>query len=251
MTFEQIKYDVAERTATITLNRPEAMNALTVKMLNEIHEAVKTATDDDDVGSIVLTGEGRAFCAGLDLKEMDGRNISAGYVGNVVNQPALDLIKSIENSPKPVIGKINGFCFTGALELALALDFIVVADEAKFGDTHAKFGLRPTWAMSSRLPDAVGVRKARELSFTARTFTGTQAADWGVANYSVPLSDLDATVKEITDAIATNSTGSVAALKDLYNHWLTGSVADGIQYEMDTEYEIPDTAERVASFSKG
>lgn len=250
MSFEQIKYDVADNTATITLCRPEAMNALTAKMMNEMNEAVNAASNDPEVSSVVFTGEGRAFCAGLDLKEMDDRNISEGYVGNVVDQPALILIKSIESSPKPMIGKINGFCFTGALELALALDFLVVANEAKLGDTHTKFGLRPTWAMSSRLPDAVGVRKARELSFSARTFTGVEAALWGLANYSVPLDELDATVKEITDGIAANNKGSVAAFKDLYNHWLTGSVADGVQYELDTEYEISDTAERVAGFSK-
>jgi len=250
MAYKQIKYEIADTTATITLNRPEAMNALTVVMMKEIHRAIKTAVDDSQVRSIVITGEGRAFCAGLDLKEMDDRNISKGYVGEVVDLPAQDLIKTIENAPKPVIGKVNGFCFTGALELALSLDFLVVANESKFGDTHAKWGLRPTWAMSARLPSAVGVRKARELSFTAGTFTGVQAAEWGLAHYAVPRDELDAKVKEITDKVAENSEGSVAAFKDLYQHWLTGSVEDGVQYELATDYEIADTAQRVSGFSK-
>ena len=248
MDFEQIKYEVADGAATITLNRPKSLNAMTVKMLNEWHEAVKLAVADPDIRSIVITGEGRAFCAGLDLKEMQERNVDAGYVGNVVDAPALELIDTIEGSAKPVIGKINGFCFTGALELALTFDFIVVAEEAKLGDTHAKWGLRPTWGMSARLADAVGVRKARELSYTARTFTGKQAAEWGLANYAVPLDDLDATVKEITDGIASCSPGAVTAFKDLYAHWLTGSVADALKYETDTEYEITDTAERLGQF---
>ena len=248
MDFEQIRYDVADGVATVTLNRPEALNAMTVKMMNEWHEALKAAVADPDVRSIVFTGEGRAFCAGLDLKEMQERNVDAGYVGNVVDAPALELIDTIEGSSKPVIGKINGFCFTGALELALAFDFIVVAEEAKLGDTHAKWGLRPTWGMSARLADAVGVRKARELSYTARTFTGKQAAEWGLANYAVPLDELDATVKEITDGIASCSPGAVAAFKDLYGHWLTGSVDDALKYETNTQYEITDTAERLGEF---
>jgi enoyl-CoA hydratase/carnithine racemase len=248
MSFEQIKYEVVDGAATITLNRPESLNALTVKMMGEWHEAVKMANADPNVRCMVFTGEGRAFCAGLDLKEMQERKVDAGYVGDVVDHPALLIIDEIQKSPKPAIGKINGFCFTGALELALAFDFIVVAEEAKMGDTHAKWGLRPTWGMSARLADAVGVRKARELSFTARTFTGKQAAEWGLANQAVPLADLDAAVKEITDGIASCSEGAVAAFKDLYNHWLTGSVDDGLKYELDTEYEISDTAERLGDF---
>ncbi len=248
MDFEQIKYEVADGAATITLNRPKSLNALTVKMMHEWHEAVKMANADPDVRSMVFTGEGRAFCAGLDLKEMQERKVDAGYVGNLVDEPALHLIDEIQKSSKPAIGKINGFCFTGALELALVFDFIIVAEEAKLGDTHAKWGLRPTWGMSARLADAVGVRKARELSFTARTFTGKEAAQWGLANRAVPLAELDAAVKELTDGIAECSEGAVAAFKDLYNHWLTCSVDDALKYEVNTEYDISDTAERLGDF---
>jgi enoyl-CoA hydratase/carnithine racemase len=208
MDFEQIRYDVVDGAATITLNRPELLNALTVKMMQEWHEAVKMADADPEVRD------------------------------------------AIEASSKPAIGKINGFCFTGALELALVFDFIVVAEEAKLGDTHAKWGLRPTWGMSARLADAVGVRKARELSYTARTFTGRQAAEWGLANYAVPLEELDAAVKQITDGIASCSPGAVTAFKDLYGHWLTGSVDDALKYEESTEYEITDTADRLGEFAK-
>ena len=248
MEFDQIRYEVAGGVATITLNRPNALNALTVQMMTEWHEAMKMAIADEAVRCIVVTGEGRAFCAGLDLKEMQDRKVDAGYVGNVVDQPALDLIELNEQCAKPVIGKINGFCFTGALELALTFDFIVVAEAAKMGDTHAKWGLRPTWGMSARLADAVGVRKARELSYTARTFTGKQAAEWGLANNAVPLEKLDETVREITDGIASCSPGSVAAFKDLYAQGLSGSVTAALDYETNTEYEITDTAERLGSF---
>ncbi|NQV93642.1 MAG: enoyl-CoA hydratase/isomerase family protein [Sphingomonadales bacterium] len=248
MNFEQIKYHVVDSAAIITLNRPESLNALTVKMMGELQEAVKLADADPAVRSMVFTGEGRAFCAGLDLKEMQDRNVDAGYVGAVVDKPALKLIDALKQSPKPAIGKINGFCFTGALELALTFDILYVAEEAKLGDTHAKWGLRPTWGMSARLPAAVGIRKARELSFTARTFTGKEAAQWGLANRAVPLAELDAAVKELTDGIAATSAGAVAAFKDLYDHWLTGSVDDALKYEVNTEYEISDTADRLGGF---
>jgi enoyl-CoA hydratase len=250
MDFEQIKYEVADGAATITLNRPQALNALTVRMMNECCEAVKLADQDPHVHSMVFTGAGRAFCAGLDLKEMRDRNVNAGYVGRVVDEPALKLIAALKQSSKPSIGKINGFCFTGALELALTFDILCVAIDAKLGDTHAKWGLRPTWGMSARLPAAVGIRKARELSFTARSFTGKEAADWGLANHAVPLADLDAVVKEVTDGIASSSSGSVAAFKNLYDHWLTGSVEDAVNYEVQTEFEISDTAHRLAQFTK-
>jgi enoyl-CoA hydratase/carnithine racemase len=249
MDFKHIKYEVTENSATITLNRPKALNALTVTMFNECLEAVNKANENPVVRSIVITGEGRAFCAGLDLKEMQGRDLEPGYVGAVVDKPALKLIDAFEASSVPVIGKINGYCFTGALELALTFDFLVVAEEAKLGDTHTKWGLRPTWGMSARLADAVGVRRAREMSFTARAITGVEAAQWGLANHAVPLAELDAKVKEITDAIAENSAGAVAAFRDLYQHWLTGSVDDALKYETNAVYEIDDTNERLGDFA--
>jgi enoyl-CoA hydratase/carnithine racemase len=249
MDFKHIKYEVADNTATITLNRPKALNALTVVMFNEMYAAVQLANEDSRVFSIVFTGEGRAFCAGLDLKEMQGRDLEPGYVGAVVDKPALKLIAAIEGSPKPSIGKINGYCFTGALELALCFDILCVAEEAKLGDTHTKWGLRPTWGMSARLPAAVGIRKAREMSYTACTITGTEAYQCGLANHVVPLAELDAKVKQVTDGIAANSTGAVAAFKDLYKHWLTGSVDDALKFETNAVYEIDDTNERLGDFA--
>jgi enoyl-CoA hydratase/carnithine racemase len=147
-----------------------------------------------------------------------------------------------------VIGRINGFCFTGALELALACDLVVAADEAKLGDTHAKWGLRPTWGMSQRLIRAVGIARARDLSYTARTFTGAEAAAWGLAVRSVPLAELDDAVAELADQVVANSAGSVAAYKDLYRQALDVGLSDGLEYEASTSYAITDAAERVASF---
>jgi enoyl-CoA hydratase/carnithine racemase len=143
---------------------------------------------------------------------------------------------------------VNGFCFTGALELVLACDLVIAADEAKFGDTHAKWGLRPTWGMSQRLIRAVGIARARELSYTARTFSGPEAAAWGLAIRSVPAAQLDEAVAEVVGAIVNNSTGSLVAYKDLYGRALETGLSAGLGYEAATTYDITDTHDRLGSF---
>ena len=150
--------------------------------------------------------------------------------------------------PKPVVAPVNGACFTGALELLLACDLAVAADGAKLGDTHAKFGLRPTWGMSQRLVAAIGITRARQLSYTAATFTGRQAAEWGLVQRSVPGEELDAAVAELVDQLLANSAGSLAAYKDLYRIALDAGLTDGLAAEARTEYSIADTEQRLADF---
>ena len=219
-------------------------------MLKETKQAVDEAAQDDDIDVVVLTGAGRAFSAGVDLKELGARKLEAGGIGSSIDEPARKLIHAILKINKPVIAKVNGFCFTGALELALACDFIICADEAKFGDTHAKWGLRPTWGMSARLPYAVGKRRAKELSYTARTFSGAEAALWGLANYSVPLAELDAAVKGIAEEIVKNSSESIAAYKTLYNKGGIRTEKKALELEQESTFHIGDTNERLAEFMK-
>lgn len=245
MSYEEI---VAERdgaTATITLNRPKALNAITPKMLGELKQAIDDAGGDEQVRVIVLTGTGRAFSAGVDLKALGDRRLDGGSVGDLLDAPARALIHSIRTVPKPVIARVNGFCFTGALELALACDLMVVATEAKLGDTHAKFGLRPTWGMSARLPQLVGMRRAKELSFTARTFTGAEAERFGLANAAVPLDELDGAVAKLAEAMANNSAESIAAYKVLYN---TGPGDLPTTLEESSDFAISDTEDRLSKF---
>jgi enoyl-CoA hydratase len=232
---------------TITLNRPDALNALTDEMLRTLGDALEEAAASD-AAVIVLTGAGRAFSAGVDLKALGQRSLDGGMVGDILDVPARRVTTLLTTIPKVVVAKVNGFCFTGALELVLACDVAVAAESAKFGDTHAKFGLRPTWGMSQRLVAAVGVTRARMLSYTAQTFTGTQAAAWGVVAHSVPQDELDGTVDELVASIAGNSAGSLAAYKDLYRVALERGLADGLAYEAATGYDIADTEARVASF---
>jgi len=239
---------VAGPVATVTLSRPDALNALTPDMLVELGDVLLGLSRDEAVRVVVLTGEGRAFSAGVDLKALGGRSLEGGSVGDVLDLPARRVIELLTTMPKVVVAKVNGFCFTGALELALGCDLIVAADEARFGDTHAKFGLRPTWGMSQRLIRLVGVARARELSYTARTFSGVEAAEWGLAIRSVPRDQLDAAVDELVATLLANSQGSLAAYKDLYRAALDSDMVAGLAYEAGAEYEIADTDERVADF---
>ena len=217
-------------------------------MLRELCSALEAIANDEAVSVVVITGEGRAFSAGVDLKALGRARPEEGTVGDGLNSAAREAIQRIGDLPAVVIAKINGHCFTGALELALACDVIVTADEASFGDTHAKWGLRPTWGMSQRLPTLVGIARARELSYTARVFKGTDAAAWGLAATSCPLAELDGVVASMADAIAANSRGSLLAYKDLYRAAQRLPMPDGLAYEASTEYLISDTGTRVGGF---
>jgi enoyl-CoA hydratase len=234
--------------ATIALSRPHALNAITRQMLDELSLALEQVEALDGVRVVVLTGEGRAFSAGVDLKALGQEPLDGGSIGDVLELPAREVIRHLTTMSKVVIARVNGFCFTGALELVLACDLVVVASEAKMGDTHAKWGLRPTWGMSQRLVRCVGISRARELSYTARSFTGSEAAHWGLATQAVPLAALDDAVAALAKSVVANSAGSLAAYKDLYRHALDTPLADGLAYEAATAYEIDDTEVRVASF---
>lgn len=248
MSYETILVEHANGVATITMNRPVTLNAITTTMLTELKHAIDQAGAAPEIGVVVLTGMGRAFSAGVDLKALGKLPLTNGAIGPILDNPARALIKSIQTIPKVVIAKVNGFCFTGALELALACDLMIVAEEAKFGDTHAKWGLRPTWGMSARLPQAVGFRKARELSFTADTFTGRDAAAWGLANRAVPLAELDVTVQTLIAKILANSRDSLAAYKVLYNQGSGKTMNEAVAFEEASVFPISDSNERVEKF---
>ncbi len=248
MSENELIVSAADGVTTITLNRPDALNAITPSMLEALDAAVAAADADPEQRIVVLTGTGRAFSAGVDLKALGQTSPANGVVGTLLDEPARRLTNRLSTMPTVSIAKVNGFCFTGALEIALACDLMVVAEEAKLGDTHAKFALRPTWGMSQRLPRAVGPAKARELSFTARTFTGVEALEMGMACRAVPAAELDAEVASLSADIVANSAGSLAAYKDLYDASDRLGLSDGLAYEAANDYPIADTAERLAGF---
>jgi len=248
---ELLEVEHTERVLTIRLNRPDALNSFRPEMLTGIAELVEAVGDREDVAVIVLEGAGRAFSAGVDLKVLQGIDPEAGKIGDVFDAPARRTYLAIRNAQVPVIAKVHGACFTGALEIALHCDFVFTTNDTKFGDTHAKFGLRPTWGMSQTLAQAVGVRRAKELSYTARTVLGPEAASLGLANESVKDKDaLDALVDERASAIAANSRPAVAAMKRLYALAQEGrDIEEGLQAELALEFpDITDTSERLAGF---
>jgi enoyl-CoA hydratase len=245
---DTVRLSRSDAVATVTMSRPEVLNAITRQMLIDLSATLEEISADEAIRVVVLTGEGRAFSAGVDLKALAGQPLEGGSVGDLLDIPARQVLIRLATMPQVVIARVNGFCFTGALELALACDLIVTADEAKLGDTHTKWGLRPTWGMSQRLGRLVGISRARELSYTGRTFSGREAVEWGLAVRSVPLIQLDDTVTELAEAVVANSAGSIAAYKDLYRQSLEGGLGDGLSYEASTRYPIDDTETRVASF---
>ena len=244
--YSEIRCAVAGSTATVTLARPEALNAITPTMLGELNEAFGMLAGLPEVVVVVLTGEGRAFSAGVDLKALGERKLVNGKVGDILDGPARTLTDKISTMDKVVVAKVNGHCFTGALELALACDLLAVSAEATLGDTHAKFGLRPTWAMSARLPRSVGNQAAKLLSYTARSIKGDDAMRLGMAALCVPRAELDAAVDALVAEIAANSADSLVAYKDLYRAGAGLSLADAMRYEYGTDYAIADTEARLA-----
>jgi enoyl-CoA hydratase len=250
MSYQYISYRKEGGIAWVSFNRPEVLNAISPALLVEMKDALEKAGRDDEVGVVVLTGEGRAFSAGVDLKSLGDRKLEGGRVGPILDDPGSEVIKAIQTTPKVVIAMVNGYCFTGALELALTCDLIVVAEEAKLGDTHTRWGIRPSWGMSQRLPFMVGALKAKELSFTADMITGKEAERIGLVNMAVPGEKLAATVRELAHKILGNSREALAAYKYLYNRSQGDRLAAGLKLEAESNFTITDTEDRISQFRK-
>ena len=233
--------------ARIALNRPDAINALTPEMLGELADALEAVARDQSLKVCVLSGAGRGFCAGVDLKAIQNSSLEGGNVGGSLNDEARRAIAALGAMPQASIAQVHGACFTGGLELALGCDFLIAAEDAKFGDTHAKLGFRPTWGMTQRLPRAVGMARAKMIAFTARTFSGRDAAEWGLAVAAPPAAELASHVDALAREIAANSAGSIAAYKDLFAAANRFGLEEGLNYEATTQYEIADVRERVAA----
>ena len=225
--------------ALLTLNRPEKRNALNLALWGEL-EAHLGAIEalGEELGVVVLRANGPVFCAGNDLKERGARPPRANYQSSIVRRLA--------ELPQPVVVAVQGGCFTGGLELALAGDIILAGEGASFADTHGKFALVPIWGMSQRLPRRVGEWKAREMSFTGLPVSGAEAARIGLANHCVPDAELAARTLQIAEAIAGQSRHSVLAYKRLYRAQADLPLEAGLAYEIvNTAGVGPDFALRV------
>jgi enoyl-CoA hydratase len=194
-----------ERVLTLTLNRPESRNALSTALRDRFFAALTEAEADDAVDVVILTGSDPVFCAGLDLKELGG-------------QSALpDISPRWPPMSKPVIGAINGAAVTGGLELALYCDILIASEHARFADTHARVGLLPTWGLSVRLPQKVGVGLARRMSLTGDYLSADDALRAGLVTEVVPHGQLLAAGRAAASAIVGNNQNAVRALLASYH----------------------------------
>jgi enoyl-CoA hydratase len=220
---DAVLYEVADRIATVTLNRPEARNALSAAVRRALPEAIRRAEEDDDVDVVILTGADPAFCAGLDLKELgSGANdLGAGSDSG----PAGDR-GALPDIAKPIIGAVNGVAVTGGFELALCCDLLVASERARFADTHARVGIQPGWGLTVLLPEAVGVRRAKELSATGNFLDAETALAWGLVNHVVPHDELLPFCRRLAADIASNDQAGVQRIFATYDEGALGTGAD-------------------------
>jgi enoyl-CoA hydratase len=174
--------------AVLTLNRPAALNALSRALMAQLSDAVDALEADPAVRVLILTGAGKAFCAGLDLKELGSGQAALG--GGEQGVTPRDPVVALQRFSGPVIGAINGAAVTGGFELALACDVLLASPQARFADTHARIGVAPGWGLSQKLSRAIGIYRAREVSFTGNWVSAEQAAAWGFVNRVVPAEQL-------------------------------------------------------------
>jgi enoyl-CoA hydratase len=234
-----IRHDEAGRT-TLTLNRPTKLNALNPAVFIQLRAHLDAIAKDPTVGVVVLAGAGRSFCAGHDLDAI------ASHEPAPTPYFEPETIDALEQLPKPTICRIQGHCFTGGLELALACDLLVAAESTKLGDTHGQWGLVPVWGMSVRLPERVGRARAKELMYTSRRLTAREACDIGLVDHCVPDDQLDARIDGLCKEILANSKGTNRIVKALIADGDTRGRLDALVHERLRPYGRPeDMGERM------
>lgn len=230
----------------LTLNRPEALNALSPSLFIQLRDHIDDiAEKTEEIGAVILCGKGRSFSAGNDLKSI--------RAGDPLPSPYFqaETLDAIEALPQPVIAAVQGHCYTGSFELALACDLLVAAESAKFADTHGKFGMSPIWGMSQRLPRRIGPMKAKEMMFSGRVVTGIEAMVMGLANKCVPDEALMDTAIKMARDILENSWFTLRADKWLVNEGQKYTLEDGLLFERkNSPGQSPDAEERLKSFGK-
>ncbi|GAB2294232.1 hypothetical protein Dimus_028449 [Dionaea muscipula] len=220
--------------AHVTINRPKSLNSLTKSMITDLARAFKGLDSDDSVNVIVLSGRGRAFCSGVDLTAAD--DVFKGDVKNVET----DAVAQMELCRKPIIGAIAGFAVTAGFEIALACDILIAAKGARFIDTHARFGIFPSWGLSQKLSRIIGPNKAREVSLSAVPLSAEQAEKWGLVNHVVDESELLKKAHEVAQAIANNNHDLVLRYKSVINDGWKLNLGQALQMEKERAHDYYD-----------
>lgn len=195
--------------AVLTLNRPQSLNALSVDLLEALIGAIDSLRNDAAVQAIVLTGAGRAFCAGLDMAELRSGKLMRYLQADGSRDPA----RALSEFPGPVIAAINGPTATGGFEIAVACDVILASESARFVDTHSRIGLVPGWGLSQRLYRAVGIYRAKEIALTGRSLPAWEAAEWGLVNRVTSDDALMLEARKMADAMIGGFPGILPKIK--------------------------------------
>ena len=234
-----------EGVATLTLNRPDKLNAINIPLMIELRAQLDALASDASIGCVVLTGAGRSFCAGHDLESIaDGERAPSRHFES-------ETVDALDQLPQPTIAKIRGHCFTGGLELALGCDFLFSADSATLGDTHGQWGLVPIWGMSIRLPERVGRSTAKELMFTSRRISGEKAELIGLVDHACAESELDASVEALAQEITENSRDTNRIVKQLLRSHADCSRTQALAFERQAPFGMPsDRKERMSRRGK-
>jgi 2-(1,2-epoxy-1,2-dihydrophenyl)acetyl-CoA isomerase len=240
--------------ATIELNRPDALNAWDRALGEELFDVVHTVAQDDEVRAVVVTGAGRAFSSGADLRDVSSRERTPeGHVDlrSLLNERYHPIITTIRTMPKPVLAAVNGPAVGIGLSLALAADLIVAAESAYFLLAFVNIGLVPDGGSSLFVPTRVGLARAAEMAMLGERVSAAQALEWGLINRVVPDADFADEVAALRDRLATGPTRSYAGTKRQLNHWLYTRMEEQLGLEADVQQEMAasgDFAEGVAAF---
>ena len=226
MAYENIIFEKEENIAIITFNRPEAMNALNNQTRAEFAAAIAGVAADDEIKVLILTGSGKAFVAGSDIKEF---NKTTPFAAHNIKR----LGEMVEKLEKPVIAAVNGFCLGGGCEIAMGCDIIIASEKAKFGQTEINIGIIPGGGGTQRLQRLIGACRAKELIFTGDIIRAEEADRIGLVNRVVPMNDLMTTAKEIAGKIATKSAAALKLAKQAINYGMQAPLESGLKYEYE------------------
>lgn len=229
MEFKHLLYSVTNGVATVTLNRSEVYNALNDEITYELQDAFKAIAKDEQVRAVVLTGAGKAFCSGQDLKAASGKE-KRSFMESL-HKRYNPIIRAMRTLPKPIIGRINGVAAGAGCSLALACDVLVAAEEASLIEVFINIGLVPDSGSAYFLPRLVGTAKAFELCSTGRKVSATEALQLGLVSKIAPLSQLDEAVKSYTDYYATAPTLAIGLIKKMLNKSTQATLDEMLDYE--------------------
>jgi 2-(1,2-epoxy-1,2-dihydrophenyl)acetyl-CoA isomerase len=247
MPYQHLLLDRAEQVATITLNRPDAFNAFNLALGREIFEAVLEVDDDPDVRCVVLTGAGKAFCAGGDVKDFADNLPRIGALVKELTTYLHGAVSRLCRSDKPVVMAVNGVAAGGGLSLALAGDVVVAAESARLTMAYAKIGATPDGSSSYFLPRLIGLRRAMEFYLTNRVLSAREALEWGLVTRVVPDAELGTTVASLARELAQGPTKAFGGAKRLLHQ----STWESLETQMELESQAIAAMGRTEDFRGG